>query len=306
MQLQQLLKLLLTELLLNLQVIAFHPRTHVDKALLPLPGESDEHPTLIVRRFPAPDDTVALQSGKNTGHARFEDARQMSQLMAFQFAVLAQDTNHPPLLLSQIMFIEQIKLHERTTIAVKAAREATGQGVPLMVDTNCAWTLSEASDEITGMLPYDPLWIEEPLWAPDDSHGLAELRRSLDIKIASGENASSVHQLLERVDSNVIDYVQPSVIKVGLTAAWEVSQRCVGKQIKLAPQVAFFGPGYLASLHLLAAQQAESSIERLYLELAFTPYHRTVPVIEGWVQVPDGPGFGADPDPELIAGNFSD
>ncbi|MNG27976.1 hypothetical protein D3C84_1131640 [compost metagenome] len=31
----------------------------------------------------------------------------MSQLMAFQFAVLAQDTNHPPLLLSQIMFIEQ-------------------------------------------------------------------------------------------------------------------------------------------------------------------------------------------------------
>lgn len=200
----------------------------------------------------------------------------------------------------------EIKLHERTTIAVKAAREATGQGVPLMVDTNCAWTLSEASDEITGMLPYDPLWIEEPLWPPDDSQGLAELRRSLDIKIASGENASSVHQLLERVDSNVIDYVQPSVIKVGLTAAWEVSQRCVGKQIKLAPQVAFFGPGYLASLHLLAAQQAESSIERLYLELAFTPYHRTVPVIEGWVQVPDGPGFGADPDPELIAGNFSD
>lgn len=199
----------------------------------------------------------------------------------------------------------EIKLHERTTLAVRAAREAMGPGLPLMIDTNCAWSVAQAQDEIASMLPYDPFWIEEPVWPPEDTPGLVELRRRLNVRIASGENASSLHQLLERIASRAIDYVQPSVIKLGLTDAWEVSQRCTGTQVTCAPQVAFFGPGYLASLHLLAAQKQEASLERLYLSLAFTPYQSTVPVVDGWVQVPDGPGLGADPDPALIAGHYS-
>jgi len=42
-QFQQLLKRLRAELLLNLQVVAFHPRTHVDETLLPLLGQGDEY-----------------------------------------------------------------------------------------------------------------------------------------------------------------------------------------------------------------------------------------------------------------------
>ena len=38
----------------------------------------------------------------------------------------------------------QIKLHEITLPAVKAAREAVGPDVLLMLDTNCPWSLREA------------------------------------------------------------------------------------------------------------------------------------------------------------------
>ncbi|HYG44861.1 MAG TPA: mandelate racemase/muconate lactonizing enzyme family protein, partial [Bordetella sp.] len=67
-----------------------------------------------------------------------------------------------------------------------------------------------------------------------------------------------------------------------------------------------FGPGYLASLHLIAAQQVEVSLERLYVELAHVPYARGVPIKEGWVRVPDKPGLGADPEPELAEGLYRD
>jgi L-alanine-DL-glutamate epimerase-like enolase superfamily enzyme len=199
----------------------------------------------------------------------------------------------------------EVKLHEKTTLAVRTAREAAGAGVPMMVDTNCAWSLADAPAAIAEMAAYQPLWIEEPLWPPENSDALARLKKEIGVSIAVGENAGSEYEFARMIEIAAVNYVQPSVIKVGLTAAWAVSRQCEGTQVRCAPQVAFFGPGYLAALHLLAAQTTEASIERLYCELAHTPYGNSVPVVDGWVQVPDGPGLGADPEPELIDGRFS-
>ena len=199
----------------------------------------------------------------------------------------------------------EIKLHERTAEALAAVRRSTGPGVPIMVDTNCAWTPAEAPDAIHAMRAYDPFWIEEPLWPPENDRELARLKQTCGVPLAVGENAASAYDLERLVDDETVQYVQPSVIKLGLTAAWRIAQRCAGTSVVCAPQVAFFGPGYLASLHLIAAQQQEVALERLYVELAHVPYGRSVPIEAGWVQVPDGPGLGADPEPELAAGKYS-
>jgi len=134
---------------------------------------------------------------------------------------------------------------------------------------------------------------------------LTRLKRACGVPLAVGENAGSVTDLERVVDNEAAQYVQPSVIKLGLTGAWRIAQKCAGTNVICAPQVAFFGPGYLASLHLIAAQQAEVSLERLYVELAHVPYGRSVPIADGWVTVPDGPGLGADPEAELAEGRFS-
>lgn len=198
----------------------------------------------------------------------------------------------------------ELKLHERTAGALAAARRAAGPSARIMVDTNCAWLPDEAPAAIAAMAEYDPYWIEEPLWPPEDDQALGMLGRSCGVALAAGENASSAYALDRLVDDRAVRYVQPSVIKLGLSAAWEISTRCRGTPVVCAPQTAFFGPGYLASVHLLAAQQAEASLERLYVELAHVPYARTVPIENGWVQVPDAPGLGADPEPDLAQGHF--
>lgn len=199
----------------------------------------------------------------------------------------------------------EIKLHERTPQALAAVRRAAGQSVPIMVDTNCAWLASEADAAIEAMAPYDPFWIEEPIWTPEDEAALASLQQSCSIPLATGENASCALALKRMVENGSVRYVQPSVIKLGLSAAFDISRACLGTRTICAPQVAFFGPGFLASLHLIAAQETEVSLERLFVELAHAPFAASVLIENGWVQVPDAPGLGADPEPELAQGMYA-
>jgi len=75
----------------------------------------------------------------------------------------------------------QIKLHERTAETVAATREVAGRDVPIMVDTNCAWLPDAATAAVMAMAPSKPLWVEEPIWPPEDFSSLAALRRATGV-----------------------------------------------------------------------------------------------------------------------------
>lgn len=57
----------------------------------------------------------------------------------------------------------QIKLHEVTVDVVAAAREAAGEDVPPMLDTNCPWTPAPAQNMIEQPWDYRLHWLEEPI-----------------------------------------------------------------------------------------------------------------------------------------------
>ena len=199
----------------------------------------------------------------------------------------------------------EVKLHEKTFDAVAAARSVMGAGMPLMVDVNCAWSLEEATPAVRDMAALDLHWIEEPIWPPEDIRALRALGMQTGVPTAAGENASSVIELSDMVSAQSVSYVQPSVIKCGgVTALWRIARQCADAPVKLAPHAAFFGPGYLATLHVLAAHAHEVAIERIVCDLGFVPYHATVPLRDGRFDLPDGPGLGADPEPELLASAF--
>ena len=199
----------------------------------------------------------------------------------------------------------QVKLHEKTAEAVAAARGIMGAAMPLMVDVNCAWSFDEAVVMIGQLAPFEPAWIEEPTWPPEDTAALARLRVATGIPIAAGENASSVHELLGDVSNRAVDHVQPSAIKAGgVTTLARLSRACTGTPVRLAPHSAYFGPGFLATLHVLAAHPADEPIERIYCALGHVPYRASVPIDGGSFPVPDRPGLGADPEPELLDGPF--
>ena len=194
-----------------------------------------------------------------------------------------------------------IKLHERTAESVAAAREVAGLDIPIMVDTNCAWTAAEATAPVAAMAPSKPFWVEEPIWPPEDFASLAALRRATGVPLAMGENGTGVLDFQKMVAAGATDFVQPSVVKIGgLTNLWQIATDAEKAGVTCVPHAFFFGPGYLATLHAIAAKGRAAPIERLFGDVGFTAYAKTVPVVDGAIDVPDGPGLGADPEEELI------
>jgi L-alanine-DL-glutamate epimerase-like enolase superfamily enzyme len=194
-----------------------------------------------------------------------------------------------------------VKLHERTAEAVAVARAVTGPDIPLMVDTNCAWTPAEAEAAVAAMAASKPYWVEEPIYPPEDFEALARLRTATGVPMGIGENATSLTDFRRMVTIGKADYVQPSIVKLGITHTARVAAEVEQAGAICVPNAFYIGPAFLAVLHCVAAKEKESPLERMFADFGATPFAKTVPVVNGSVEVPQGPGLGADPEDDLIA-----
>ena len=195
-----------------------------------------------------------------------------------------------------------LKLHEITEPAVRAARDVAGGDVPITVDTNCPWTPREARDEIAKLKPYDPYWIEEPLFPPEDFEALASLQRDCGVPLAAGENACTAVEFGHMLQAGAVSFAQPSVTKVGGITEFSKVVTLTGHYgTGLMPHSPYFGPGFIATLHLLASIVPHGWLERFYLDVEASLYEGwTNPDKDGSFSVPDGPGLGIDPNPDVI------
>jgi L-alanine-DL-glutamate epimerase-like enolase superfamily enzyme len=193
-----------------------------------------------------------------------------------------------------------VKLHERDVASVRESRAAIGNDVGLMVDLNCPFDLGAAERFAHDVAAYDPMWLEEPLFPVDDFTAMAELARRIDTPLAMGENVGNPVEFRRVMDSTGIAYAQPSVIKTGgITALLEVARDAAQRQIRLMPHSAYFGPGLLATMHVLATL-GDPILERFYCEMPVELSGAATLPRNGIVHVPDVPGLGFDPDPEVL------
>ena len=195
-----------------------------------------------------------------------------------------------------------IKLHETTAPAVFAARRAIGEKIPLMVDMNCPLTPAQATAFAHECKEAAPLFLEEPVWPPEDFAGLAEVRVNGGLDIAAGENACTVHQFRQMMQAGAVSYAQPSVTKVGgITEYLGVVALADEMGVRLMPHSPYFGPGLLATLQLLSLRDDKTFVEVFYMNQAATLWRGAIDVAaDGAVAVPEGPGLGYEPDREVM------
>ena len=153
-----------------------------------------------------------------------------------------------------------------------------------------------------GMLAGDGLlWLEEPVWPPEDAAGLASLRRH-GIPLSAGENTAGLFGFKALIEAGAIDIAQPSVTKVGgIGEMVRVIRLCEAAGVAVTPHSPYFGPGFVATLHIAAALVEHPLVEVLWLEMDPNPFDPWVRSTNGRVAVPTGPGLGSDPDPALLA-----
>jgi L-alanine-DL-glutamate epimerase-like enolase superfamily enzyme len=113
-----------------------------------------------------------------------------------------------------------------------------------MVDTNCAWTSAEAEAAVAAMAPYKPFWVEEPIYPPEDFETLAKLRTITGVPLGISENATSLRDFRRMVAIGRADYVQPSIVKLGITAMAKVAADVEQAGSTFVPNAFYLGPAF--------------------------------------------------------------
>ncbi len=200
-----------------------------------------------------------------------------------------------------------IKLHEIALAPTRAARQVAGDDVDIMLDVNCPWTLREALDMAQVLRPLNLRWLEEPVWPPEDHTALAQIRARGGIPIAAGENASTVAQFKHLLDAGAVDFLQPSPAKMGgVSELRKVFILAAAYNVTVMPHSFYDGPAFLAGVHVNAAlghgsvEGLGSMVEWRYFDLEARLYADQAIPRNGLIGVPQTPGLGFDPDPEII------
>jgi L-alanine-DL-glutamate epimerase-like enolase superfamily enzyme len=186
---------------------------------------------------------------------------------------------------------------------VRAAREALGPDVELMVDAGLCWDTATAIRRARQFEPFNLTWLEEPLH-PDNVQGYARLSAKAPMRIAAGEEICDIAEFREMMNVGGIDVAQVDVTRVGGLArskriGWDSAERhrlCVNHSYKTGINIA-------ASLHFVAAlpntHYFEYCVEQGALRQHLT--RQKFPVEGGDIRVPEEPGLGVELDEEVVA-----
>jgi D-galactarolactone cycloisomerase len=196
---------------------------------------------------------------------------------------------------------EAIKLHEKECKYIEIARKFLGEKVILMNDANCSWTFNETIKFKKFFEANKLFWIEEPIFPPEDFKKLSMLKKHLKTPIAIGENACTKWEFEKILEQGAASFIQPSVTKVGGISEFNnIIQLSDKYNIPIMPHSAYFGPGFISTLHLASQFKQDTYIERFYLDLYEEFYPEFNKTNDGFYLLPDSPGLGVDFNEDII------
>ncbi len=177
---------------------------------------------------------------------------------------------------------------------VRAAREALGPDIGLMVDAHGTFSSPEAIRFAARVDDCDLSWFEEPVNS-DNPEGTARVRASTSIPIAAGESESTRFDVRDLISHRAIDVVQPDLaICGGPSEARRIAALAESHQLELAPHCWGSALSFRAGVSLAFASSAATIIE---YSLGANPLlHDLVDETHehnhGRIAAPTGAGFG--------------
>jgi len=189
-------------------------------------------------------------------------------------------------------------------------RMVQGKPITLMVDTNHAYGRAEALRLGRALEEYDLRWYEEPV-VPEDTQGYVAMRQKLSMPIAGGENEHTLYGFRELLSAGAVDVAQPDLGSCGgISAGRHIIALAQSHGVQVNPHVWGSAIAQAASLQLLAAVPvAHHSLFALEPILEYDrsthPFRqhlitRPIQQVQGWVEVPSGPGLGVEVDRAVL------
>jgi L-alanine-DL-glutamate epimerase-like enolase superfamily enzyme len=197
---------------------------------------------------------------------------------------------------------------------VKAAREAAGPDIDIMVDGG--WygvaydnpfrprPVKEWVKVARALEEYNVVWLEDFLHPENFAGYRAVAEATSTLKIAAGEQLSGVAEFERLAVEGKADVLQPDLSRCGgLTVGRQIADFATRREISCVPHAWLTDLLKAASLHLNAYL-----MDSMYLEynvssasLLNNLCKTRIEMVDGYIPVPDGPGLGVEPDEKAIA-----
>jgi D-galactarolactone cycloisomerase len=193
---------------------------------------------------------------------------------------------------------------------VTKVREAIGNDIELMIDSNHAFSLTEATKLANNIEDLNIGWFEEPL-SPEQYDGYSELRARTKIPIAGGECEYLRFGFLQLFQNKCVDIAQPDICSTGgLTEAGKIVAMAETFGVEVVPHTWGTGIALSAALHLISnlnmqpgrmfSAEPMVELDRTENELRDKLIQPTFTIQNGKIKVPETPGLGVDVDEELL------
>jgi L-rhamnonate dehydratase len=190
----------------------------------------------------------------------------------------------------------------RDILVIRAVREAVGPDARIMIDANNGYNLNLARHVLRETADARIYWLEEAFH--EDARLYTYLKEwfaaeGLAVLIADGEGDASSH-LLDWARQGLIDVVQYDIGSPGFTAWLELCPQLDAWGVRSAPHHYGGLYGNYSACHLAAKIRHFESVE---WDEASAPGLGTsaYAIVDGYVHVPDLPGFGLQLDPAVYA-----
>lgn len=183
---------------------------------------------------------------------------------------------------------------------VASARQGAGPDFILGCDANQGWTIDEAARFAELVEPLNITWFEEPVRWQDDVRSMAELRKRISIPINAGQSEMTSWGVRRLLDAGAVDIVNFDMSHGGGPTEWlRAATMCASVGVKLLHHE----ETHLA-VHTLAAVP-----NGLYTDCFPDPERDPIwdkiivnrpNISDGWIDVPQGPGFDIELDWEAV------
>ena len=186
---------------------------------------------------------------------------------------------------------------------VQAVREAVGPDIDLLIECHGRFNMWSAIRMAKKLEPFDPFFYEEPI-PPDNVDAMAEVQRSINIPVATGERLYTRWDFRPLFEKQAARIIQPDICHAGgILELKKIAAMAESYYVAIQPHNSN-GP-----IATLASLQLDACVPNLAIQEFFYPYLEhyneilTEPIEyeDGYLKVPTGPGLGSDINEDAIA-----
>ncbi len=226
-------------------------------------------------------------------HARSPEAIRRAREEGFTAFKTGPSKSRPPRIVENLAFVRKV------ADGFASLREVVGDECDIGIDFHGAVPPQTAKLLIKALEPYQPMFIEEPV-ACQNVDAMADIARSTHLPIATGERIFTKWGFREILEKQAASILQPDLCHAGgITETRLIAGMAEAYYAGIAPHNPL-GPISLAAGLQLAASipnflcQEQVSLGDGYITEPFR-------VVDGYVDLPKGPGLGIELDEDAMA-----